>query len=218
EDFRYNGRIVVLVGPDCASACEFFSFVMTLQDRATIIGFYPTAGLGGSVDDVAMPGDETFRFTQGRAVDPEGNIHIEGIGVVPDIIVPLTEETLFSEGDPLMDAAISFLNGEASEVTDAGELVLGDSVTAVLPAGERIRYTVTLFSDEVAGLLLESGSDQPFILTIYDEDGTLLAATDPDTIVGFEGLDLGNATLILEISTENDASGGEFTLTIEDQG
>ncbi len=218
EDFRYNGRIVVLVGPDCASACEFFSYDMTLQDRATIMGFYPTAGLGGSVDDVAMPADETFRFTQGRAVDPDGNIHIEGIGVVPDITVPLTEETLFSEGDPLMDAALRFLNGEVADVTTAGELVLGDSVTAVLPQGERLRYTVNLFNGEVVGLLLESGSDQPFILTVYDEDGTLLAATDPDTFTGFEGLDITeDLTFILEISTENDANGGEFTLTIEDQ-
>ncbi|MCP4420808.1 MAG: peptidase S41 [Chloroflexi bacterium] len=218
EDFRYNGRIVVLIGPDCASACEFFSYDMTLQDRATIIGFYPTAGLGGSVDDVAMPADETFRFTQGRAVDPEGNIHIEGIGVVPDITIPLTEEALFSEGDLLLDAAISFLNEEAADVADGGTLVLGDSVTAVLPDGERIRYTVNLFNGEVVGLILESDDDQPFILTVFDEDGTLLAATDPDTTAGFEELEItADITFILEISTENDASGGTYTLTIDDQ-
>ena len=105
EEFRYHGKIVVLVGPDCASACEFFSYDMTLQNRATIVGMYPTAGLGGSVDDVAMPAEETFRFTQGRAVDAEGNIHIEGIGVVPDIVVPVTEETLFGLGDPVLAAA-----------------------------------------------------------------------------------------------------------------
>lgn len=218
EEFRYHGDIVVLVGPDCASACEFFSYDMTLQDRATIVGIYPTAGLGGSVDDVAMPADETFRFTQGRAVDPEGNIHIEGIGVVPDIRVPLTEETLFSAGDPVLDAAIAFLNGDTANVTDGGELVLGDSVTAVLNPGERTRYTVNLLSGEVAGLLLESSDDQPFILSVYDEDGELLAATDPDTITGFEGLEVSSdVTFILEVSTEDDAAGGEYTLTIEDQ-
>ncbi|MAU00281.1 MAG: peptidase S41 [Anaerolineaceae bacterium] len=219
EDRRYDGEVVVLVGPDCASACEFFSYDMMLQDRATIVGIYPTAGLGGSVDDVAMPADETFRFTQGRAVDAEGNIHIEGIGVVPDIVVPLTEETLFNAGDPVLEAAIAFLNGESAEVTDGGELVLGDSVTAVLNPGERVRYTVNLLSGEVAGLILESSDDQPFILTVYDEDGTLLAATDPDTLTGFEGLEVtSDVTFILQVSTEDDAAGGEYTLTIEDQG
>ncbi len=218
EEFRYSGDIVVLIGPDCASACEFFSYDMTLQDRATIVGIYPTAGLGGSVDDVAMPADETFRFTQGRAVDPDGNIHIEGIGVVPDIVVPLTEEALFGEGDLVLEAALAYLNGESADVTDGGELVLGDSVTAVLNPGERTRYTVNLLSGEVAGLLLESSDDQPFILSVYDEDGELLAATDPDTITGFEGLEVSSdVTFILEVSTEDDAAGGEYTLTIEDQ-
>ena len=220
EEFRYDGDIVVLVGPDCASACEFFSFDLTLDDRATVVGMYPTAGLGGSVDDVAMPADETFRFTQGRAVDPDGNIHIEGIGVVPDIVVPVTEETLFSIGDPVLEAALAFLNGESTaNLTDGGEMVLGDSVTAVLNPGERTRYTVTLLSGEIAGLLLESSSDQPFIMTVYDEEGELLAVTNPDIFTGFNGVDFGiDVVIILEVSTEDDAAGGEYTLTIEDQG
>jgi hypothetical protein len=172
--------------------------------------------LGGSVDDVAMPGDETFRFTQGRAVDPDGNIHIEGIGVVPDIRVPLTEETLFSAGDPVLEAALAFLNGR---LTEGGTLALGESVTAVLTPGERTRYSVTLRSGEVAGLLLESSSSQPFILTVYDEDGILLATTDPDTVNGFDGLEVTTDVIfILEISTENNEGGGAYTLIIEDQG
>lgn len=108
-DLRYRGRVVVLVGPDCASACEFFSYNLTLQDRATIIGHYPTAGLGGSVQVFFMPGREQVRFTIGRAVDADGNIHIEGIGVIPDITVPITEETVLGDGDVLIDAAIDHL-------------------------------------------------------------------------------------------------------------
>ncbi|MCB8925954.1 MAG: hypothetical protein H6652_10055 [Ardenticatenaceae bacterium] len=217
EDFRYNGNLVVLVGPDCASACEFFSYDLTLENRATIIGMYPTAGLGGSVDDVAMPADETFRFTQGRAVDPDGNIHIEGIGVVPDIVVPLTEETLFSEGDPVLEAAFAFINGEAPEVSEGESMVVGDSVTAVLDPNAATRYTVTLNADDVVGLILESSSDQPFVLTVYTENGELLGATEPDTLSGFEGVDFGiDIVIILEVSTD-DGNGGEYTLTIEDQ-
>lgn len=111
EDLRYNGNVVVLISPDCASACEFFSYDMTLQDRATMIGFYPTAGLGGGVEDILMPEDETVRFTVARAVDADGNIHIEGVGVPPDITVPVTEETLFGD-DALLQAAVDTLNGQ----------------------------------------------------------------------------------------------------------
>ncbi|MEZ4594153.1 MAG: S41 family peptidase [Chloroflexota bacterium] len=218
EEFRYNGDLVVLVGPDCASACEFFSYDLTLQDRATIIGMYPTAGLGGSVDDVAMPADETFRFTQGRAVDPDGNIHIEGIGVVPDIVVPLTEETLFSEGDPVLEAAFAFINGEAPDVSEGDALVLGDVVTAVLDPDSATRYTVSLTAGSTVGLILESSSDQPFVLSVFDETGELLGETDADTLVGFGEIPISaDVTLILQVSTP-DGSGGEYTLTIEDQG
>ena len=165
-----------------------------------------------------MPADETFRFTQGRAVDAAGNIHIEGVGVQPDILVPLTEETLFSEGDPVLEAALEFLETGGATISDGGALVLGDSVTAVLNPNERTRYTLTLQSGEVVGLLLESSSDQPFILTVYDDAGALLAATDPSTFAGFEEVDFGiDIVIILEVSSEDDA-GGEYTLTIEDQG
>jgi len=107
---QYHGPVAVLVGPACASACEFFSYDMTLQDRATIVGQYPTAGLGGSVDIFLMPEYEYVQLTIGRAVGPDGDIHIEGVGVVPDVRVPVTEETLFSEGDPILEAAIDYLN------------------------------------------------------------------------------------------------------------
>lgn len=109
EELRYSGRVAVLISPDCLSACEFFAYDMTLQDRAAIIGHYPTGGLGGSIQDFFMPEDARIRFTAGRAVDNEGNIHIEGKGVAPTIDVPLTEETLFGEDDPLLEAAIAYL-------------------------------------------------------------------------------------------------------------
>lgn len=96
EDLRYYGSLVVLVGPACSSACEFFAYDLTLQDRATIIGQYPTSGLGGSVEDFVMPESIDIRFTIGRAIDIDGNIHIEGIGVEPDVHVPVTEETIFA--------------------------------------------------------------------------------------------------------------------------
>ncbi len=110
ENLRYQGALVVLVGPGCASACEFFSYAMTLQDRATVVGQYSSAGAGGSVDQFAMPEGEYFQYTIGRAVNAEGEIHIEGTGVVPDVVVPVTEETLFSETDPVLDAAVATLD------------------------------------------------------------------------------------------------------------
>ena len=109
EDLRYKGKVAVLVGPSCASACEFFSYDMTIENRAAIVGQYPTAGLGGSVNQFKMPGGQFFQFTVGRAVDMNGEIHIEGKGVAPTVQVPVDEETLFAAGDPVLDAAVAYL-------------------------------------------------------------------------------------------------------------
>ncbi len=109
EELRYHGDVAVLIGPSCASACEFFSYDMTVDGRAAIIGQYPTMGLGGGKERFFMPDGEFVDFTVNRAVDNEGNIHIEGIGVAPTVRVPVNEETLFSEGDPVLEAAIAYL-------------------------------------------------------------------------------------------------------------
>lgn len=108
-ELRYAGPLAVIVGPKCSSACEFFAYDLSLEERATIIGHYPSAGLGGSISQLLMPELVVFQYTSGRAVDMAGNIHIEGIGVVPDIRVPVTAETVFAE-DALLDAAIEYLD------------------------------------------------------------------------------------------------------------
>ena len=112
ENLRYRGNLIVLIGPSCASACEFFSYDLTLQDRATVIGHYPSTGAGGSIEQFFMPEDETVQFSVGRNVDADGAILIEGTGIIPDVRVPVTEETLFSDGDPVLDAAVDFLVGQ----------------------------------------------------------------------------------------------------------
>ncbi|HUE98703.1 MAG TPA: S41 family peptidase [Anaerolineales bacterium] len=105
---QYSGPVAVLVGPACASACEFFSYAMTINDRAFIVGQYPTDGAGGSVEQFLMPEGIFTQLTIGRAVDAEGNIHLEGQGVVPTVKVPVTVETLQRQAngeDVILEAA-----------------------------------------------------------------------------------------------------------------
>ncbi|MCP4357318.1 MAG: hypothetical protein GY796_04785 [Chloroflexi bacterium] len=210
---RYDGDVVVLVGPDCASACEFFSFDMTLNDRATIIGQYPTAGLGGSVDEVKMPEDEDFRFTQGRAVDPDGNIHIEGIGVVPQVDVPVNETAVLGDGDPVLETAIRFLIGEA---TEGGPLALGDEIMGTVSANGRIQHEATIPANVIVSIVLESATNgENIILRVVDASGEELAVTDPDEITGFVGIEFDeDVSFILEVSAENSDATVDYTLSL----
>jgi carboxyl-terminal processing protease len=96
-DLQNSGPVAVLVGPGCASACEFFSYDMTVNGRAKIVGEYPTEGAGGSIEAFFMPENIYCQMTMGRAVDPSGNVHIEGKGVVPTVKVPVTIDNLQKE-------------------------------------------------------------------------------------------------------------------------
>ncbi len=119
EQLQYNGQVVVMVGPNCASACEFFSYNMTINDRAIIVGQYPSEGAGGSVEGFYMPEGLYTQMTIGRAMDADGNIHLEGSGVVPDLRVPVTAETLLRQYNG-EDVILTFAEKAISEPLGAG--------------------------------------------------------------------------------------------------
>jgi hypothetical protein len=58
-----------------------------------------------------MPGPTSLLIPVGRPIDADGNIIVEGKGVAPTLRVPVTEETLFYQGDALLDTAIALLQG-----------------------------------------------------------------------------------------------------------
>jgi len=107
----YDGPVVILVGPDCVSACEGFTYAMTQQDRALVIGHYPTAGAYGGVGrgQVTLPGDMELQFPTTKTTTPDGEVIIEGDGVVPDVVVPVTEESALGPEDAVLEAAIKAL-------------------------------------------------------------------------------------------------------------
>ncbi|KAA3645452.1 MAG: hypothetical protein DWQ07_13370 [Chloroflexi bacterium] len=108
----YDGDIAVLVGPDCASACEGFAYSLASTGRATIIGHFPSGGLFGEVGQgqYTMPGDYSMQFPTGRPEDDNGDVVIEGVGVVPDIVVPVTEDSALGIMDAVLQAAIDALS------------------------------------------------------------------------------------------------------------
>ncbi len=127
--------MAVIVGPNCASACEFFAHDMTRQGRADIIGQYPTAGAGGSRVLFLMPGPEGLLIPVGRPLDAEGNIIIEGTGVAPTIRVPVSEETLFSEDDVLLNTAIALLSDEDLPYGAGSNTETGKPIMFTAPVG-----------------------------------------------------------------------------------
>lgn len=110
----YEGPVAILVGPDCISACEGFAHAMTQNDRAIVVGHYPTAGAFGEVGrgQYDLPGDLSAQFPTGRPETPDGELLIEGQGVQPDIHVPVTEDSALGRQDAVLQAAIEAVLAE----------------------------------------------------------------------------------------------------------
>ncbi|MBI3159219.1 MAG: PDZ domain-containing protein [Chloroflexi bacterium] len=107
----YPGKVVLLVGPNCVSACEGFAYYMTFSDRVTVVGHAPTAGAFGEVGQgqYTLPGDYDMQFPTGRPETMDGGLLIEGIGIVPDITVPVTFDSVMGLVDAVLEAALKVL-------------------------------------------------------------------------------------------------------------
>lgn len=225
EDLRYHGEIAVLVSPACASNCEFFSYTLGLLDNTTIIGQYPSGGYGGGVDYVFLPDDVVMQYTVGRAVGADNEIHIETTGVEPELVVPVTEENLFTDADVVLDAAIAFLDeATATAVEDRGEIALGESIEGELVLNSRARYTFTAAENTTIDISVSDETNQfDTVLRIYNATDTVIAENDdadgPNGVYNsrVEGLDIAaGETIIIEAGTYDDAGEGSFTLTVEE--
>lgn len=109
----YDGPIVVLVGPYCVSACEGFAYWLTLNGHTTVVGHTPSAGAFGEVGrgQYTLPGEIDLQVPTGRPETLDGELLIEGTGVVPDVIVPVTEESALGQVDTMLEKAIQILLG-----------------------------------------------------------------------------------------------------------
>jgi C-terminal processing protease CtpA/Prc len=217
----YRGPIAVLISPNCASACESFAYAMTVADRAAVIGQYPTAGLGGSVVPIAMPDDQRFSYTNTRSLDADGNIHIEGIGVQPTIVVPVNEETLFAEGDFLLAAAEEYLTSLPNDyrVLNAGILTLGESIVREIERGQRIRFQVNVRQGDIISVTADTvePSGMQTIIRLYLPDQADPVADNFTNAQLFQNLEIPqDLTLIFEIATSYDTGAGTFEFKITD--
>ena len=219
EGLRYHGEIAVLIGPNCSSACEFFSHILSSSERAVAIGQYPTGGLAGAQERFKMPGDELVQFSIVRPVGADGEIILEGVGVIPDIRVPVDEETLFSEGDPILDQAIAHLEEATSlEIIDGGNIAVGEKVNGNLQPRQRVLYSFVVNEGGFYDLrLYDEAGELDTVLNILDSDENVLLAND-----NLDGLNSGflnlqipaDFPLLLEVASALDEGAGDYTLSV----
>lgn len=110
----YDGPIAVLVSPYCISACEAYAYALQQDGRSIIVGHHPTAGAFGEVGrgQYRLPDDLNMQFPTGRSETLDGELLLEGVGVIPDIFVPVTLESALGQTDAVLEAAIQAINDQ----------------------------------------------------------------------------------------------------------
>lgn len=104
---RYGGQVVVLVDAGTGSAAEIFAAVMQDHGRALVVG-RRTAGAVLASTFHGLPDGGRLQLSREDYLAPKGR-RLEGVGVAPDLVVPVTLADLRAGRDPDLETALRVL-------------------------------------------------------------------------------------------------------------
>ena len=110
----YLGPIAILVDSFSASTSEIFAAALQEHQRAHIFGRPTTAAVLPSVIE-ELPNGDHFQYAIGDFVTALNKIHLEGVGVTPDQLLPLNPHALSAGKDPDLEAALLWLQKKSSK-------------------------------------------------------------------------------------------------------
>ena len=92
-----------------ASTGDIFAYTFKSSKRATVVGHTPSSGMAGTISggEYYLPDSAYIQVPTGGFTDEAGNLAVEGVGVVPDIVVPVTVDSLLSTRDDVLEAAVA---------------------------------------------------------------------------------------------------------------
>ena len=100
EQYRFD-KMVLLVGPNCASACEDEAYSFSQVPEMSVVGMYPTSGTMADVGDgqISLPDGISMQIPTERFIMEDGSLFLQGKGVKPKLHVPVTLDTVTSSED-----------------------------------------------------------------------------------------------------------------------
>ena len=103
----FTGPVAILVDGASASTSEILAGGLKDIGRARIFGTRTAAAaLPSSIEQ--LPNGDGFQYAQANYIS-EGGKPLEGLGVIPDVVAPLTREALLAGGDPALDEALTWI-------------------------------------------------------------------------------------------------------------
>jgi C-terminal processing protease CtpA/Prc len=105
----WDGPIVLLTGPHAISAAETFMQMLVAFNRPLAIVGQQSSGTTGNVSGVQLPGGFAFVYTGMLVTNVDGS-RFMGVGIQPDVRVPVTAPDLASGTDRDLLTAIDLLH------------------------------------------------------------------------------------------------------------
>lgn len=109
---RMNGPVAILIDRGSGSCSEVFTSGLQAVGRARVFG-ETSAGMALPAMSTPLPSGDWLYYPMADFHDPKQR-RIEGIGVVPDVPVALTAQSLASADDRTLQAALLWLSSASS--------------------------------------------------------------------------------------------------------
>jgi len=157
NQYRF-GKMVLLVGPACFSACEIEAYGFSQVPGMIVAGQYPTAGVEAETarGKFNLPDGFSLTVPTGRFTLEDGSIFLEGQGAPPTLRVPVDEATAASTEDVVLQAGLkAVLEPLGAGITPSGppQVVEKAGLDSVLSAGTRQleEFARETYPDDVFG-------------------------------------------------------------------
>ena len=103
----YDGPVALLIDPLTVSTSEIFAAGLQSAGRARVFG-QTSAGQALPAMAVRLPNGDVLMHVVADLTAPDGR-RVEGQGVVPDVMVPLTRADLLAGRDAVLEAAVNWI-------------------------------------------------------------------------------------------------------------
>jgi len=110
EQYAFD-NMVLLVDQFCYSACEIEAYGFSQVPGMVVMGQFPTAGVEAETarGDFMLPEGIELTVPTGRFTLPDGSIFLEGQGVQPTVRLEVSEESVLSDQDSVLQAAFDYI-------------------------------------------------------------------------------------------------------------
>jgi carboxyl-terminal processing protease len=104
QDPAYTGKLLLLIDRGCTCACEDFVMPFKVTKRAQLLG-ENTAGTFSFTNHTQFENGMMTNIAAVRHTFPDGS-RFEGVGIAPDIEVPVEAQDLKSRRDAVLEKAV----------------------------------------------------------------------------------------------------------------